>query len=75
MVIAKRGSCAIHSVIPDSREWLSCLVYINASGLAIPSFYIFQGKRFQRNYIERCETGATMAMQAKAWMTAYLYSA
>jgi hypothetical protein len=75
MVIAKRGSRSVHSIIPDSREWLSCLVCINASCSAKPSFYIFRGKRFRKNYIERCETGATMAMQAKAWMTAYLFSA
>jgi hypothetical protein len=75
MVIAKRGSRAVHSIILDSRGWLSCLVCINTSGLSIPSFYIFQEKRFQRNYIERCEIGATMAMQAKTWMAAYLFSA
>jgi hypothetical protein len=75
MVIAKRGSRAVHTIIPDQREWLSCLVCINAAGSSIPSFYIFRGKRFRRNYIEHCEAGATMAMQGRAWMTAYLFSA
>jgi hypothetical protein len=65
MVIAKRGSRAAHSIIHDSREWLSYLVCINASSLAIPSFYIFRGKRFQRNYIECCETGATWLCKEK----------
>jgi hypothetical protein len=50
MVIAWRGSRAIHSIKPDQREWLSCLVCINAAGLSIPSFYIFRGRRFRRNY-------------------------
>jgi hypothetical protein len=75
IVIAKKGSRAVHSIIPDQREWLSCLVCINAAGSSIPSFYTFRGKRFRRNYIEHCEAGATMAMQGKAWMTAYLFSA
>jgi hypothetical protein len=75
MVIAKRGSRVVHSIIPDEREWLSCLVYINATGSSIPSFYnIFRGRRFRKNYIEHCEAGATMAMQKRAWMTAYLFS-
>jgi hypothetical protein len=28
----------------------------------------------RRNYISRCEAGATMAMQNKAWMTGFLFS-
>ena len=40
-----------------------------------PSFYIFKGKRFRKNYIQHCEAGATMAMQPRAWMTLYLFSA
>jgi hypothetical protein len=74
MVIARRGSRSVHSIIPDQRKWLSCFVCINAGGLAIPGFYIFRGKRFRRNYIEKCETGSTMAMQVKAWMTKFLFS-
>lgn len=37
------------------------------------SFYIFHGKTFQRDYIERCEDNASMAMQLKAWMTSQLF--
>jgi hypothetical protein len=40
----------VHSIIPDQREWLSVLVCMNAAGLAIPSFYVFKGKRFRQNY-------------------------
>jgi hypothetical protein len=28
----------------------------------------------RRNYIERCESNATMAMQENAWMTGHLFS-
>jgi hypothetical protein len=62
VVIAKTGAIRVQSLVPDQREWLSVLVYINGVGLAIPSFYIFRGKRFRQNYIERCEPGTTIAM-------------
>jgi hypothetical protein len=75
MVIAKIGAKRVHSIIPNQREWLSVLVCINAAGKAIPSFYIFWGQRFRQNYIQHSEAGATMAMQLRAWMTAYLFSA
>lgn len=65
----------MHLTVPDQREWLSTLVCINAGGSAIPFFYIFKGKRFRQNYVEHYESGATMAMQPRAWMTSYLFSA
>jgi hypothetical protein len=74
IVIAKRGSRFVHSIIPGQREWLSCLVCVNAPRVSIPSFYVFRGTRFRRNYIERCKAGATMAMQVQAWMISYLLS-
>ena len=73
-VIARRGARNVHSIVPNKRKWLFVLVCINAAGASIPSFYIFRGKRFRKNYIQKCETGATMAMQQKAWMTSYLFS-
>jgi hypothetical protein len=47
---------------------------INTAGLSILSFYIFRGMRFRRNYIEHCKAGTTMAMQGRAWMTAYMFN-
>ncbi len=35
-------------------------------GDSILNFYILKGKKFRHNYIERCESGSTMAMQLKA---------
>jgi hypothetical protein len=46
MVIARREACRVHTIVPNQKEWLSVLVYINAVGFAIPFFYIFRGKRF-----------------------------
>jgi hypothetical protein len=74
-VIAKTGARRVQTVVPNQREWLSVLVCISAAGIAIPSFYIFRGKSFRQNYIQHCEAGATMAMQPRAWMTSYLFSA
>ena len=73
-VIAWRGARNVHSIVLNKWEWLFVLVCINVAGASIPSFYIFCGKRFRKNYIQKCELGATMAMQQKAWMTSYLFS-
>ena len=75
MVIARTGAKRVQSIVPNQREWLSVLVCLNVASTAIPSFYIFRGKRFRQNYIQHYETGATMAMQPRAWMTSYLFSA
>jgi hypothetical protein len=72
-VLAKTGVRSVHSIISKEREWLSVLVCVNAAGFHIPSFYIFRGKTFQRDYIKQCEDNASMAMQPKAWMTGYLF--
>jgi hypothetical protein len=55
-------------------ECIGMCEIVNASGEYIPYFYIFKGKRMKKNYIERCEDGTSMAMQAKAWMTGFLFS-
>jgi beta-lactamase regulating signal transducer with metallopeptidase domain len=72
-VLAKTGVWNAHSIIPKEREWLSVFVCVNAAGFHIPSFYIFLGKSFQRDYIKNCEDNASMAMQPKAWMTGQLF--
>ena len=74
LVLARRVTRTVHQVMPDEREWLSVLVCVNAAGEAIPSFYVFKGKRFKRNYIAKCESGAIMAMQPCAWMTGFLFA-
>jgi hypothetical protein len=35
----------------------------------------FSREEIWQNYIQRCEAGATMAMQPRAWMTSYLFDA
>ena len=70
-VFAKRGAKNVHTMIPNEHEWVSVLVCINASGEAIPNFYSFKGKQMRRNFLELANVDDTMAMQPKAWMTAY----
>jgi hypothetical protein len=74
VVIARRGARRVHNIVPNQIEWLSILVCINAAGSSNPFFYIFHGKRFRQNYIEKCEAEATMAMQQREWMTLNPYS-
>jgi hypothetical protein len=71
-VLAKTGVQSVYSIIPKEWEWLSVLVCVNVAGYHIPSFYIFRGKSFQRDYIKHCEDNASMAMQPRTWMTGYL---
>jgi hypothetical protein len=65
LVFARRGSKSVYNIIPDEREWLSVLSCINATGEYIPHFFIFKGKCMCRNYIKRCESNSTMAMQER----------
>jgi hypothetical protein len=62
LIIAKKGSRVVHSVIPDDKEWMFVLSCVNAGGRAIPLFYIFWWRRFRRNYISGCKARAAMAM-------------
>ena len=43
IVIAKSGAKDVHSIVTNSGDWLSVLVYINVAGLNISSSYIFRG--------------------------------
>jgi hypothetical protein len=74
-VLAKKGVRSVYLIIPKEGEWLSVLVCVKATGYHIPSFYIFRGKSFQRDYIKKYEDNASMAMQPKTWMTGQLFKA
>lgn len=74
LVFAKRGTRSVHAVVPDAREHITVLSCINAAGQSIPNYYIFKGRRRERDYICKCEVGATMSMQDNAWMSSYLFA-
>jgi hypothetical protein len=73
-VLVQKGTRSVHSIIPDSKEWITVLSSINAVGETISNFYIFMGMRRKRDYIAKCEANATMAMQSHAWMDAFLFN-
>lgn len=74
LVWAKKGTRSVHNLMPNEREWLTNLTWINATRECIPGFYIFCGKRIRENYLAHCEDGAMMAMQEQAWLTTTLFS-
>jgi hypothetical protein len=41
---------------------LSC---INTASSSIPNVYVLQSKQFRKNYIAKCKSNSTMAMQTK----------
>ena len=55
LVLAKRDSKSVHTVMLDQRKWLSVLECMNTTDDMIPKFYIFKGKRFRKDFIEKCE--------------------
>jgi hypothetical protein len=73
-VLVQKGTRSVHSIIPDSKEWVTVLSSIIVVGETIPNFYIFKGMRRKRDYIAKCEANATMAMQNHAWMDAFLFN-
>ena len=64
-VFAPEGARNVHTLIPNEREWISVLIVINAQKTTIPNFYIFKGIRVSRNYLAKCEDGASFEMQKK----------
>jgi hypothetical protein len=50
-VLAKRNVKNVHTVIPNAREWLFVLLFVNASHTHILNLYIFKGKKMRRNFM------------------------
>jgi hypothetical protein len=57
-------SHVVFNIFSSVSPWV-VLVHVNVANYRIPSFYIFHGKSFQRDYIKQCEDKASMAMQVK----------
>jgi hypothetical protein len=51
-VLAKRRSQQVYSTISKSREWMIINYAINAVGGILLGFYIFQGERITKDYIQ-----------------------
>ena len=73
-VFASRGTRNVQCVVPNEKEHLTILSAISASGVSIPNYYIFKGKRASKTYIQLCEDGATIGMSKKGWMDNHLFA-
>jgi IS4 transposase len=71
--LARRGSNAIYSTIPKSREWLVVNYAINVVGGVLLGFYIFRGEKLRDDYIRLYKLGTCMAMYKKTWMIIFLF--
>jgi hypothetical protein len=72
-VLAKRRSHIIYNTIPKSCKWLTMNCVVNVARTILPRFYIFRVKRMCDDYIKQCKFETCMAMQAKEWMTTFLF--
>ena len=71
-VLAQKGTRSIHSIISDSKEWVTILSSINAAGETIPNYYIFKDMRRKRYYISKCEHMQPWLCKAMhGWMPSY----
>ena len=73
-VFSSRGTRNVQCIVPNEREHLTILSAISASGVSIPNYYIFKGKRANKTYIQLYEDGATIGMSKKGWMDNHLFA-
>ena len=74
VVIAKRGTRSIHTIVSNERQQLSILVAMNSASYTMPNYYVFKGKRPRQEYIFLCEDGACIGMQENGYMDAQNFS-
>ena len=43
-MLAKRGTKAVYTIVPNERIWTSVLVAINSVGETMPNYYVFKEK-------------------------------
>ena len=74
VVIAKKGTRAIHTIVPNERNWIFVLVVVNSIGHTMPNYYVFKRKRPREKYISFCEDGACLGMQENGYMDSENFS-
>jgi len=47
---------------------------VNAIGTTLPTFYIFQVKQMQDDYVNNCTPKSCMLVQNKTWMTLFHFT-
>ena len=53
----------------DTKEWLTIMVCMDASGIFIIYYYIFKRTYIKQDYVALCEPRAAMNVQENGWMT------
>jgi hypothetical protein len=64
-MLAKRESQQVYNTIPKSREWMTIIYVVNATGGILLNFCIFKGEKIKEDYIQQCRPRSCVAMQKK----------
>ncbi len=70
----QRGSKTVYAVTSSSKQQITTLACINASGSAIPSMHVFPGERFKSNPLEGAVHGAYLGRSTSGWMDTDLFN-
>ena len=73
-VLAPRGSKTVYAVTSSSKQQITTLACINASGSAIPPMHVFPGERFKSNPLEGAVHGAYLGRSTSGWMDTDLFN-
>ena len=73
-VVALLGSKAVYEVTGSSKEQITTLCAISATGAFISPMHIFPGERFRGyNAMQNCIAGAYFGRSSKGWITTELF--
>ena len=72
-VLCLSGTKDVYQITGSSREKITTLCAISASGNIIPPMHLFPGQRFKYNPLEGCVPGAYFGKSPSGWMTTELF--
>jgi len=72
-VLCLSGTKNVYQITGSSKEQLTTLCAISASGNIIPPMHVFPGQRFKYNPLEGCVPGAYFGRSLSGWMTTELF--
>ena len=72
-VLCLTGSRDVYHISGSSKEQITTLCAISASGNIIPPMHVFAGQRFKYNPMEGCVPGSYFGKSPNGWMTTELF--
>ena len=72
-VLALVGTKDVYQVTGNSKEQITTLCAISATGSVVPPMHVFPGKRFKIDPMINCVPNAFFGKSDKGWMTAELF--